>query len=93
MPDSPEPVAPLEILFQDESLVVIHKPAGHIVHPAEQPQVGDLVAMKILRDQIGRPLGYCSLASIVKSPRRFTETSQAVGWKKFTGQSSKAVPS
>jgi len=45
--------APLKILFQDESLVVIHKPAGHIVHPAEQPQAGDLVAMKILRDQIG----------------------------------------
>ena len=53
MPDSPEPIAPLKILFHDESLVVIHKPAGHIVHPAEQPQVGDLVAMKILRDQIG----------------------------------------
>ena len=53
MPDSPEPIAPLKILFQDESLVVIHKPAGHIVHPAEQPQAGDLVAMKILRDQIG----------------------------------------
>ena len=33
--------------------MVIHKPAGHIVHPAEQPQAGDLVAMKILRDQIG----------------------------------------
>ena len=48
-----EPIAPLKILFQDESLVVIHKPAGHIVHPAEQPQAGDLVAMKILRDQIG----------------------------------------
>ena len=48
-----EPIAPLKILFQDESLVVIHKPAGHIVHPAEQPQAGDLVTMKILRDQIG----------------------------------------
>ena len=43
----------LKILFQDESLVVIHKPAGHIVHPASTPQQGDLVAMKILRDQIG----------------------------------------
>lgn len=33
--------------------MIIHKPAGHLVHPAEQPQAGDLVAMKILRDQIG----------------------------------------
>lgn len=33
--------------------MVIHKPAGHIVHPAELPQEGDLVAMKILRDQLG----------------------------------------
>ena len=49
----PESIAPLKILFQDESLVIIHKPAGYIVHPAEQPQTGDLVAMKILRDQIG----------------------------------------
>jgi len=44
---------PLDILYQDESLVVIHKPAGHMVHPADKPQEGDLIAMKILRDQIG----------------------------------------
>ena len=30
------------------------KPAGHLVHPADKPQEGDLVTMKILRDQIGR---------------------------------------
>ena len=53
MTDSAEPIAPLKILFQDESLVAIHKPAGHIVHPTERPQAGDLVTMKILRDQIG----------------------------------------
>ncbi len=45
---------PLEILYQDDSLVVIHKPAGHMVHPAEEPKEGDLIAMKILRDQIGK---------------------------------------
>jgi tRNA pseudouridine65 synthase len=43
----------LNILYQDEWLVAIDKPAGHLVHPAEAPQEGDLVAMKILRDQIG----------------------------------------
>ncbi|MGJ8672426.1 MAG: RluA family pseudouridine synthase [Rubritalea sp.] len=44
----------LNILYQDEWLVVIDKPAGHLVHPAREPQEGDLVAMKILRDQIGQ---------------------------------------
>ena len=42
----------LKILYQDEWLVAIDKPAGHLVHPAESPQDDDLVAMKILRDQI-----------------------------------------
>jgi tRNA pseudouridine65 synthase len=44
----------LSILYQDEWLVAIDKPAGHLVHPAREPQDGDLVAMKILRDQIGK---------------------------------------
>ncbi|MGE9266695.1 MAG: RluA family pseudouridine synthase [Verrucomicrobiales bacterium] len=43
----------LEILFEDEWLVAVDKPAGQLVHPAEVPQVGDEVTMKILRDQIG----------------------------------------
>lgn len=45
---------PLHILFQDDYLVAIHKPAGHLVHPADKPQPEDLVAMKILRDQLGK---------------------------------------
>lgn len=53
MTKSPKPTVPLKILFQDESLVVIHKPAGYLVHPIDCPQEGDFVAMKILRDQIG----------------------------------------
>ena len=44
---------PLHIIYQDEYLVAIDKPAGHLVHPASTPQDDDLVAMKILRDQIG----------------------------------------
>jgi len=44
----------LNILYQDEWLVAIDKPTGHLVHPAESPQPDDLVAMKILRDQIGK---------------------------------------
>lgn len=43
----------LNILYQDEWMVAIDKPAGWLVHPASDPQEGDLVAMKVLRDQIG----------------------------------------
>ncbi len=49
----PSPPA-LEILYQDEWMVAINKPAGWLVHPAAEPQPDDLVAMKILRDQIGK---------------------------------------
>ncbi|MDG2123766.1 MAG: RluA family pseudouridine synthase [Verrucomicrobiales bacterium] len=47
-------VEPLDILYQDDWLVAIDKPAGHLVHPASEPKEGDLVAMKLLRDQIGK---------------------------------------
>ena len=42
----------LPILFRDEWLVVINKPPGVLVHPSDEPRPDDLVAMKILRDQI-----------------------------------------
>ena len=45
---------PLSILYQDEWLVAVDKPAGQLVHPAGSPQEGDQVTMKILRDQIGQ---------------------------------------
>lgn len=45
---------PLDILYRDEWLVAVDKPAGHLVHPADAPKEDDLVAMKILRDQIGQ---------------------------------------
>lgn len=35
-------------------MVAINKPAGWLVHPASEPKQGDLVAMKVLRDQIGK---------------------------------------
>lgn len=47
-------VEKLDILYRDEWLVAIDKPAGHLVHPAREPEAGDLVAMKLLRDQIGK---------------------------------------
>ncbi len=45
---------PLSILYQDEWLVAVDKPAGHLVHPADVPKEDDQVTMKILRDQIGK---------------------------------------
>lgn len=44
----------LNILYQDECLIAVNKPAGHLVHPADQPKSDDLVTMKILRDQLGQ---------------------------------------
>ncbi len=44
----------LNILYQDELMVAVDKPAGHLVHPADNPQEGDQVVMKNLRDQIGQ---------------------------------------
>ena len=52
MPSSITP--PLDILYQDEWLVAVNKPSGHLVHPADHPQEGDQVTMKILRDQLGQ---------------------------------------
>lgn len=44
---------PLRILYRDNWLVAVDKPAGQLVHPADNPREGDLVTMKILRDQLG----------------------------------------
>jgi len=47
---SHEPGGPLEILFQDESLIAINKPSGMLVHPGwgrDGP-----AALQVLRDQI-----------------------------------------
>lgn len=45
---------PLHIIYQDEWLVAVDKPAGQLVHPADHPQAEDQVTMKILRDQLGQ---------------------------------------
>ena len=45
---------PLHIIYHDQWLVAVDKPAGHLVHPADHPNENDQVTMKILRDQIGQ---------------------------------------
>lgn len=47
-------MAVLQILYRDAGLVAVNKPAGYLVHPADEPQDDDQVVMKILRDQIGQ---------------------------------------
>lgn len=47
-------MTPLRILFQDEHLVAIDKPAGLLVHPGKEDEGPEWIAMKRLRDQLGR---------------------------------------
>jgi tRNA pseudouridine65 synthase len=47
---------PLPILFEDEFFVAIDKPAGMLVHPGREPEGPEWIAMKRLRDQLGRPV-------------------------------------
>ena len=49
-------MTPLHILYQDDFLVAIDKPAGMIVHPGREPEGPEWIAMKRLRDQLGRPV-------------------------------------
>lgn len=44
----------LEILYQDDFLVAIHKPAGLLVHRSELDRHETRFAVQLLRDQIGR---------------------------------------
>ncbi|MFK7987584.1 MAG: RluA family pseudouridine synthase [Sandaracinaceae bacterium] len=45
---------PLEILFQDESLIAINKPAGMLVHPGAEKEGPEWIAMKRVRDHLGQ---------------------------------------
>lgn len=47
-------MVPLSILYQDEFLVAIDKPAGMIVHSGREPEGPEWIAMKRLRDQLGQ---------------------------------------
>jgi tRNA pseudouridine65 synthase len=46
----------LEIIYQDDGLVAIDKPAGILVHQTHPPEPDDQIAMKILRDQLGQKI-------------------------------------
>lgn len=44
----------LDVLYQDEVLIAVTKPNGLLVHPGKEPEAKEWIAMKVLRDQIGR---------------------------------------
>lgn len=46
----------LQILYQDDGLVAVDKPAGILVHQTKPPEPNDQIAMKILRDQLGQKI-------------------------------------
>ena len=47
-------IPPLRLLYQDDFLVAIDKPAGMLVHPVRDPKDSEGTAMKRLRDQLGQ---------------------------------------
>jgi tRNA pseudouridine65 synthase len=49
-------VLPVSILYQDDALVAIDKPAGMIVHPGREAEGPEWVAMKRVRDMLGQPV-------------------------------------
>ena len=46
-------MTPLHILFQDDHLIAIDKPAGMIVHPGREEESTEWIAMKRVRDLLG----------------------------------------
>ncbi|HQU89702.1 MAG TPA: pseudouridine synthase, partial [Denitromonas sp.] len=51
---APVDEAPLEILYRDDTLVAIHKPAGLLVHRTALDRHETRFAVQLLRDQIGQ---------------------------------------
>ncbi|MGJ1316903.1 pseudouridylate synthase, partial [Sphingobacterium multivorum] len=45
---------PLEILYQDESIVAINKPHGLLVHRSAIARDASAFALQLLRDQLGK---------------------------------------
>lgn len=51
----PDPGVQFEVLYEDEHLIVVNKPAGLVVHPARGHQTGTLVNGLLARPGFGRP--------------------------------------
>jgi tRNA pseudouridine65 synthase len=55
-PEPPTPADELTILYRDEQLVIIDKPAGLLVHRTVLDRHETRFAVQLLRDQIGQPV-------------------------------------
>lgn len=55
---------PLEILYEDEAILVVNKPAGLVVHPAAGNQNGTLVSALLFRE----PEGFASVGEDADRP-------------------------
>jgi tRNA pseudouridine65 synthase len=53
---TPTGSAPIEVLYRDDDLVAVHKPAGMLVHRTALDAGESLFLLQVLRDQIGRPV-------------------------------------
>jgi len=51
----PDASVPVEVLFEDQHLIVVNKPAGIVVHPARGHQSGTLVNGLLAREGFQRP--------------------------------------
>lgn len=49
-----QPLPPLSVLWQDDHLVVVHKPAGWLVHRTGLDAHECRIVLQVLRDQLGR---------------------------------------
>lgn len=56
LPEPPTPADELTILYRDEQLVIIDKPAGLLVHRTVLDRHETRFAVQLLRDQIGQPV-------------------------------------
>lgn len=54
LPSEPPPEPPLEILYQDEWLVAVHKPSGLLTHRTMLDRLETRFALQLVRDQIGQ---------------------------------------
>jgi 23S rRNA pseudouridine1911/1915/1917 synthase len=51
----PDASVPFQVLFEDEHLIVVDKPAGVVVHPARGHRTGTLISGLLAREGFGRP--------------------------------------
>ena len=78
--DLPEDI-PLEVIFEDEEILIINKPAGLVVHPGPGNQKGTLVNALLSHDS---NLGFLPRAGLVHRLDKDTSGLMAVSYTHLT---------